>query len=154
MSYQIELVPSGVEGARSTMYRGGLKFDAGKPKILNLTKEELEVFVNDWRFKVSDSTDSGSTIEEAKVAISDAVSSAASSAGEQKLATQIEAIEDQADAPQKKVGNQNKEHSLLETLLKNHSRKELNEEAKFLGVENPESFANKAEVAQAIVEAQ
>ena len=68
MSYKIELVPSGVEGARPTMYRGGLKFNTGEPQVLNLTKEELEVFENDWRFKVSDSRDPGSTIEEARAA--------------------------------------------------------------------------------------
>lgn len=154
MSYKIELIPSGVSGARSTMYRGGLKFGLGEPKILELTAEELEVFENDWRFKVTASRDSGATLADAKVAEGSTVPSAVDIAGEEKPVAQIEALEDPLAASQEKMDDQSKELSVLDTLLKTHSREELNDEAKFLGVENPESFANKTEVAQAIVDAQ
>lgn len=154
MSYKIELVPSGVEGARPTMYRGGLKFNTGEPQVLNLTKEELEVFENDWRFKVSDSRDPGSTIEEAKAAIGDTIPSAVDIAGEEKPVPQIEAIEDQLATQEEEMDDKGQEPVVLATLLKTHSREELNDEAAFLGVENPELFANKTEVAQAIVDAQ
>lgn len=154
MSYKIELIPSGVSGARPTMFRGGLKFDIGQAQILDLTAEQLEVFENDWRFKVTASTDRGATLADTKAAIGETVPSAVDIAGEEKPMAEIEAIEDSLAASQEKVDGKSKELSVLDTLLKTHSREELNDEAKFLGVENPESFANKTEVAQAIVDAQ
>ena len=154
MSYKIELIPSGVSGARSTMFRGGLKFQLGEPQILDLTEEQLEVFENDWRFKVSASRDPGSTIQEAKAAIGDTIPSAVDIAGEEKPVPQIEAIEDQLATQEEEMDDKGQEPVVLATLLKTHSREELNDEAAFLGVENPELFANKTEVAQAIVDAQ
>lgn len=154
MSYQIELVQSGIAGARPTMFRSGIKFSVGEPLTLNLTKEEAEVFVNDWRFKVSAAKDTGATLAEAKAATGEVLPSAVDIAGEEKPAAEIEAIENQLAAQEKVVDDKGKELSPLDALLRDYSREELNKQAKALGIKKPGDFGNKTEVAQAIVDAQ
>lgn len=154
MSHKIELLKSSLPGARPTMFRGGIKFEVGQPQILNLTKDEVEVFENDWRFSVSSTKDSGATIEETKASERETVPSAIVDSGKEAVVSQAEIIKDSPVAQEEAVADEMEESSLLDTLLKGFSREELNEQAKVLGIEKPESFGNKTEVAQAIVDAQ
>ncbi len=148
MSYKIELVPSGVAGARSTMFRGGLKFEVGGPKILDLSKDELEVFTNDWRFKVSSTKDSGETIEETKAALGDALPPADSVTAQEAVVAPSAPVEDTATTQEESVSGEDAD---VKNLLKDHSREELDSIAQSLGLEGV--YANKTEVAQAIVDA-
>lgn len=148
MGYKVELIPSGESGARVSMWRCGVKFNLGEPQTLELTKEQAEVFENDWRFKITHTTDTSSTLETSPVAESETVLSADTTATETVDVDETEVVEDQAVArEEKKVGI-----VTVAELLKEHSREELNIYAGELGIESPELYANKTEVAQAIVD--
>lgn len=153
MSYKIELIPSGVSGARPTMFRCGQRFSVGQPQILDLTKEQLEEFKNDKRFKVSDSKDSGEKIASGTVAASETVSPTEGIFTEETIVDEVEAVEAEVVA-QEEVVDSEVETTTLEELLKENSRDELNEQAEFLGIKDAAAFANKKEVAQAIIDAQ
>ena len=153
MGYKIELLQSNAAGAKDFMYRAGIKFDVGQPQTLELTEEELEVFKNDWRFKISDSKDTGATDKKAKAAASKTVSSAGKPFAKPIADFEAEAVTD-TSAPQKEtVDGTVQELSFLDSLLKDFSREELNKQAKKLGIKKPETFDNKTEVAKAIVDA-
>lgn len=154
MSYKIELIPSGISGARNTMYRSGLKFEVGEAQILDLTDEELEVFENDWRFKVSDSKDSGAKIAGGAIAAGKGLLSPGHPDPEDFSVDEAETVEDSDVAPAQEAGSGNETTLYVEQLLKENSRDELDALARELGIEDPESLANKTEVAQAIVDKQ
>lgn len=152
-TYKIELVPSSNAGAGATMYRSGVKFTEREPEILELTQEEAEVFENDWRFEITDTKDSGETLEgrqarESKIAPPDVNPGA-----EEAVEGETETVETET-APQEEADSvDDTPADSVEDLLKNHSRDELDIQAAELGIENPQELANKTEVAQAIVDA-
>lgn len=153
MNYKVELVPSGVPGARSTFYRGGIKFSLGEPKILDLTDEEAEVFKNDWRLKVSDSKDPGRTLKEEAARYSEEIPPSFGTIDPKTVASKAEAVENTDTTSKENVGSETAGTESVETLLKDYSRDELDDIATELGVENADELANKTEVAQAIVAA-
>ena len=154
MGYKIELIPSGVAGAKPTMFRGGIKFEVGEAQVLDLNADELEVFKNDWRFKVSDTNDSGATLTQAKVAAGETVSQPVIDGTKEAVADTAEVVADKVVAQEEVANDKDKELFDLDVLLKDFSRGELNAQAKKFGIKKPEAFDNKTEVAQAIVDAQ
>lgn len=153
-SYEIELLPFNLTGAGETMYRLGRKFSVREPEVIELTDEQAEVFKNDWRFKVLDSTDRGKKLETGNVATSDIVPPAADTTNtEETVASETETVSDSDLTPEEEAGLKDEGTFNIEDLLKDNSREELNAQATKLGIENPEDFDNKTEVAQAIVDA-
>lgn len=153
MAHKIELIPSGISGARSTMFRCGTKFEIGKAQVLDLTSEQLEAFKSDVRFKVSDSKDSGEPLESGTSSKSETILPTSTSKGKAKSFKKVEVDENQNASSEEIVEDEVEEVASVETLLKNNSRDELNELAAACGIEDAESFENKTEVAQAIVAA-
>lgn len=151
MSYKIELIPSGISGARNTMYRSGLKFEVGQAQILDLTDEELEVFENDWRFKVSDSKDPGAKIAGGATSAGQTISPTDKPFAKPIADFEVETVENSNAAPAQEASSNDETTLYVEELLKENSRDELDALARELGIEDPESLANKTEVAQAIV---
>jgi hypothetical protein len=154
MSHKIELIPSGVSGARSTMFRCGQKFEIGEAKILDLTKEQLEEFKNDWRFKVSDSKDSGEKISGGTIATSETIPPTEGIFTEDSSTDEAETIANSDVAQEEEASDEVETEGNLEELLKKNSREELNVIAKSYGIQDADSFDNKTEVAQAIIDAQ
>lgn len=154
MSHKIELIPSGVSGARSTMFRCGQKFEIGEAKILDLTKEQLEEFKNDWRFKVSDSKDSGEKISGGTIATSETIPPTEGIFTEDSSTDEVATVADSDVTQEEEAGDEVETEGNLEELLKNNSRDELDSIAKGLGIDDPENLQNKTEVAQAIIDAQ
>lgn len=150
--YKIELIPSLVEGARTTMFRGGQEFEVKVPKVLELSDEEVRVFVNDWRFTVSDSTDSSKKNSSGNVKKGKTISSSGSIDGTETIVDTTQVVEDKSVAQEKKDADNSTKIPSLKDLKKNYSREELDTIAIEAGL-NPEGFNNKSEVAQAIVEA-
>jgi hypothetical protein len=152
MSHKIELLPSQVSGARDTMWRCGRKFEVNIPQVLDLTKDELEAFKNDWRFKVSDSNDPSEKVAGGATAKSETIPPADSASPKEKFADKVKAAKDRIVAQKEIVDNQDKELPDIDELLKTYSRDELDLQASELGIENPQQFNNKTEVAQAIID--
>lgn len=151
--YEIELQPSLAEGARTSMFRGGQEFEVKVPKILELTDDQVGVFYDDWRFKVSDSTDSSKKNKGGIVGKGKAIPYGDPIDEKEVFIPATQIVEDKPVAQEKKdVDNSTKIPSLKE-LKKNYSREELDTIAIEAGI-NPEGFNNKSEVAQAIVDAQ
>lgn len=152
-TYEIELLPSNIPGAKDTMFRGGLEFKVREPRILELTDEQLEVFDNDWRFKVTNSTGTPESVAGGETAQSEGIPSADELAGEEAAEIKAETLEDIAVTQAEAVSSEDPGEITIEDLLKSFSRDELDLQAAELGVSNPENFNNKTEVAQAIVDA-
>lgn len=148
MSYKVELIPSGLPGARPTMFRGGLKFEANEPRILELTKEQAEVFKNDWRFKISASKDSGETVEDAQAATREEPTPSIVGGTQETITSEVEAPTASFVASEETPSGETED---VKNLLKEHSREELDIMAGELGLDGP--FGNKTEVAQAILAA-
>jgi len=153
-SYEIELLPFNMSGARDTMYRLGRKFEVTQPVVLKLTEEQVEVFENDWRFKITDSTDEGGTLEGGTVSASETVSPTADTETEKEIVdSETETVQDSDVEPQETVGGETAQDSELDELLFNNDKDELVEIAKELGIKKAHKFKSKQEVAQAIVDA-
>lgn len=131
------------------MFRSGYRFDLGQPQILELSKEEVKVFEDDWRFKVSSAKAEKSKVKKGASSESETVLSADSDSTEEAVTSEAEIVEDSLVTQEEISGSED----TLETLLKTYSREELNELALGNKIENPENFANKTEVAQAILDA-
>ena len=152
-SYKIELLPSNVAGAGDTMFRLGRKFTVKEPQVFELTKEQAEVFENDWRFKIENSRDRGEAITSGDVTEGDTVPSAEGPAAEETIEDTTETVEDTTVKPQEEISGETEGALSIEDLLRDYSRDELNSLALELGVDAPETLPNKTEVAQAIVNA-
>ena len=48
--YEVTLLSTPASGAKKTMWRAGRQFEVKVTQVLELTKEEVEVFKNDKRF--------------------------------------------------------------------------------------------------------
>lgn len=153
-SHEIELLPFNISGAGSSMYRLGRKFSVNEPVVLELTKEQVEVFENDWRFKVTKSNEAGQPLESGDVAESEAISSTpATVAAEEVVANETEAVQDSPVEQEEETSSEDASNSEIDELIFNNNRDELNAIAKDLGVKKPDKLGSKEEVAQAIVDA-
>lgn len=154
MSYKIELIPSGISGARNTMFRCGVKFQIGEAQILDLTDEQAEAFKNDWRFKTTDSKDSGEKIAGGAIETSQTIPPTEGIFTEEIVVDKTKTVKNKTVTQEEIIYNENEQPYTLKELLKDHSREELDQIANDLNIKNPENFSNKSEVAKAIVDAQ
>jgi hypothetical protein len=173
-NYEVELLPSNESGAKGTMVRGGRVFAVKEPVVLALTKEEAEVFENDRRFQLSETSETPSESESSESTSgseSDAQGSGDESSEEDDSSedsdsedsSSDEAEEDTSESTDEEASEEDVEEDstedeeveevTVESLVKNNSRNELNALAVEAGVENPEALETKPEVAQAIVDA-
>lgn len=153
--YEVTLLSTPASGAKKTMWRAGRQFEVKVTQVLELTKEEVEVFKNDKRFKLSKATKASSEPKS-----SEKTSGSESDAqGGDETSTDNDSSEDQgsedssSDDTEEDSDEDTTTESRLDVLLK-ESRKDLDALATSLGVEAPEKLENKTEVAQAIVEAE
>jgi len=151
-TYKIELQASLQSGALKTMWRLGRQFEVKKPQVLELTEDEVEVFKNDPRFKIKDSTDSSEEIESGEASESDSVPPSSDAGAEEAVDSEIETEEDSVASLEEEEASGYASASKIDQLLKDNSREQLDALANELGIEG--TFANKTEVAQAIVKAQ
>lgn len=162
----VELLHTPANGAKRTMWRGGRQFKIKTPQLLELTEEEVEVYENDARFKVSDPSDQSETETDGEASGSEADSSETGDSGEEAnddsedqgsedSDSDGEEADSGSDSESEEDSDDNDPEAQVKELLKNNDREELNAKATELGVENPDRKEwNKPEVAQAIVEAQ
>lgn len=146
--YEVELKPSNEAGAKATMFRGGRSFELRKPQVLDLTKEEVELYQNDRRFKIKKTNAPSEPVESDEASEGEDVSQSAETAGEEVSTDESEDTTDTDTTPTEEASDE----VTVESLIKNNSREELNALAKEAGVEDPEKLENKPEVAQAIVD--
>lgn len=153
-SYEVELLPFNKPGAGSTMWRLARKFSVNEPVVLQLTKEQAEVFENDWRFKLSTSKDKGEPLEDGNVGESESVPPTAEApTAEETVDDSDEVVEDSDVELEEETSGEDEGATELEELLRDNNRAELDNLARELGIQNPQSLSNKTEVAQAIVDA-
>ena len=126
----------------------------GQPQILELTGEQREVFENDQRFKVSDSTDSSETLAGGSTSASKTVAPIEGIFTEAEHVDESETVEDQDVTQEKTVENETEKLDSVGDLLKDNSRDDLDAIARLEGIQNPDELPNKLEVAKAIVDAQ
>lgn len=160
----VELLHTPANGAKKTMWRGGRLFEVKKPQLLELTDEEVELYQNASRFKVSDPSDSENAEASGEASDSEADSSDGDSGEEANDGSEDQGSEDSdsddeeadsgSDSEVQEDEDDNDSEAQLKSLLQ-EKREDLNAKALELGVENPDRKEwNKPEVAQAIVEAQ
>lgn len=154
-SYEIELLPSSVSGASDKMYRLGRQFTTRETVVLELTQEQVEAFNNDWRFKVTDSNESGQSLEVRDVEeTGSGEAEVVAETTEETVDSPIETVEDSVVEPTQEDSTEDSSvPPTLEELLRDNDRDELNAKAKELGVKKPHKLESKEEVAQAIVDA-
>lgn len=151
---KVTLLSTPANGAKKTMWRAGRMFEVKSPQVLELTKEEVEVFKNDKRFKLSKASEADiEGVSSEATSGSESDSFAGITETEEDATTEDSDSEDSSSDEAEKVSSNDTEVSRVEGLLK-LSREELNAKAVSLNVENPEKLENKTEVAQAIVEAE
>lgn len=156
--YQVELTHTAANGAKRTMWRGGRQFEVKVPQVLDLTDEEVKVYEDDKRFKLStpgEASDEANEVEE--TSSSDSDSSDAGEASEEDTTAEDEASEDSStdEAEEASDDTQSEEEvSPVDALVRDNSRQDLDAKAEELGVENASKMENKLEVAQAIVDAE
>lgn len=165
--YEVTLLPSNQSAAKPTYYRGGLKFYANESQVLELTKEEVEVFKNDPRLQVKSSSDKGKGVKSEEATVrQDVPSDVTAEASEEESSNEVKDSEDTTSDEEKEVGGDPEEvpevveenptdkvKSLTEKEQLQLNRAKLDEYAKENGVENPESYETKKEVVEAIAEA-
>ena len=156
--YQVELTHTAANGAKRTMWRGGRQFEVKVPQVLDLTDEEVKVYEDDKRFKLStpgETVGEEDSVEE--TSSSDSDSSDAGEASEEDTTAEDEASEDSStdEAEEASDDAQSEEEvSPVDALVRDNSRQDLDAKAEELGVENASKMENKLEVAQAIVDAE
>lgn len=154
--YEVELQSTPSSGAKKTMWRGGRQFIVKVPQVLELTKEEAEVYSNDSRFKLSETDGSTAPADESQTT-SDSESDAPvddSETTEEDSNDEAQDSEDSTSDDTEEDSDESPEALTVDELVKNNTRKELDALAVEAGVEAPESYETKPEVAQAIVDAQ
>ena len=163
--YEVELQASQESGAKKTMWRAGREFEVKVAQVLELTKEEVEVFENDKRFKLSetdgtssqeDESDSSSSSEEDSSDSGDGSSEDDDSTedSDSEDSSSDETEENSDDSTEDESDDSSDEDEVtVDGLVKDNSRAELNALALESGIENPEALSGKPEVAQAIVDA-
>ncbi len=166
-SYEVELKSVPASGAKKTMWRAGRQFEVKVPQVLDLTKEEVEVFENDNRFTLSEADGSRVSTDESESS-SDSEADSSNDSSEEEAndssedsdsedSSSDEAEEDSDDSTEDESESSSEEEVVAPTvddLVRDNSRKELNALAVEAGVEDPEALNGKPEVAQAIVDAQ
>lgn len=165
----IELMSIPANGAKKTMWRGGRMFEVKKPQVLELTDEEVKVYEDDARFKVSDPTDSGEQEQGDEASDSEGDAQGSDSDSSSDDSSEGEDSEDQgSDDSEADSGSDPEDEAdedasdpedLVKALVQDNDRNELNAKAVEVGlVEKAEEadtkYKSKTEVAQAIVEAQ
>lgn len=169
-SYDVTLLPSASNAAKATYWRGGRQFAVHETQTLELTKEELEVYKNDGRFKIEDTTDSKeqeptdeagngeenssdvstpTTEENPTTEVTDTpdttVNQEEEVSGEDEGAKSQEPVEEETTTEE-----QSEEGDLTESQLLKLNRDKVNEYAVSKGLENPEQYETKKEVAEAL----
>ena len=151
--FKIELLHSRELGARNTMWRNGKEFEVGTPVVLELTEEEVKVFEDDPRFKISNSKDSGKADAGGDVGEGESVPSTADvDSGEETFDSENETSEDQDVEQEEEAGDEDPQ-TLSFDQLKRLGKDEL------ISIANDDLGigiavdATKAEIAQAIVDA-
>lgn len=166
--YEVELQASQESGAKKTMWRAGREFEVKVAQVLELTKEEVEVFENDKRFKLSE-TDGTSRQEDESESSSDSEEDSSTSTDESSEeddssedsdsedSSSDEAEENSDDSTEDESSDEDEQVTedelTVDGLVRDNSRAELNALALESGIENPEALSGKPEVAQAIVDA-
>ena len=163
--YKVTLLASGESGAKRTYYRGGRQFTVLEPQLIELTDEEVKVYADDKRIKLSEASDADLEANESESTSdseedsSDDSGSESSDESEEDDSTEDSDSEDSSSDEAEENSDDTTESTEVEPLtvdglVKNNSRNELNALAVEAGVEAPEALAGKPEVAQAIVDAQ
>lgn len=158
--YKVELRSIPASGAKRTMWRGGRQFEIKVPQVLELTKEEAEVYKDDKRFKLSKASkatsepnqtdqtgggEEGTPGEGAEGA--EANGSPGGSDSQDTTGDDTKEGSDDAPTPENQVDDR------LKKLLQK-KRAKLDKIASELKIENPDKMGSKEEVAQAIIEAE
>lgn len=166
--YELTLLPSMASAAKPTYYRGGLKFSVNETQVLELTKEEVEVFKNDARIQVKSSSDKSEPKESGEASVSEEVprtdtpesseeeSSNEVSDSEDKVSTPEEEASDSAPEATEEVVEEESSNEVKDITEKEQlklNREKLNAYAKERGIETPEQYETKKEVVDAIAEA-
>lgn len=165
-SYEVEMSHVAASGAKKTMWRAGRQFEVKVPQVLDLTKEEVEAFENDKRFTIKEASESSSSTDSSETTSDSEVdTSTTDSETEEDTSTEDSSSEDTSTSDSEEASDEDTEVSedtenqvdseevSVDQLVKDNSRAELNALAKETGIENPEAFSGKPEVAQAIVDA-
>lgn len=150
--YEIELLLSLALGARGTMWRKGQLFTVKSPVILELTSDEVKVFEDDARFKVTNSKDSGSKNAGGDVGQSENVSPTADDRSEETVDSKIETSETQTVESKEETGDEDTKVLSLDELkrLKKEELVSIANDDLGIGIAVD---ATKADIAQAIVDA-
>ena len=158
--YQVELTHTAANGAKRTMWRGGRQFEVKVPQVLDLTDEEVKVYEDDKRFKLStpgETVGEEDSVEETTGSDSDS-SDTETETSEEDTSSEDETSEDTASDETEETSDDSSEEDDTEArvaeLVKNNSRSDLDAKAEELGVEAPSKLDGKLEVAQAIVDAE
>lgn len=157
--YEVTLLSTPASGAKRTMWRGGRQFEVKVTQVLELTKEEAEVYKDDKRFKLSKATKatSGSESDE-KTSGSESDTSGGDETSTSNDETEASDSEDSSsddseeDSDESSEDEESSSEDELKRLLQK-KRSTLDKQAKSLGIENASELKDKLEVAQAIVDA-
>lgn len=157
--YEVTLESTPASGAKRTMWRGGRQFEVKVTQVLELTKEEVEVFKNDKRFKLSKATKTNSGSEPVETTSgSESDTSGGDETSPANDETEASDSEDSStdgseeDSDESTEDSEESNEDELKRLLQK-KRSTLDKQAKSLGIENAEELKDKLEVAQAIVDA-
>jgi len=150
--YEIELLLSLALGARGTMWRKGQLFTVKSPVILELTSDEVKVFEDDARFKVTDSKDSGSKNAGGDVGQGENVSPTADDRSEETVDSKIETSETQTVESKEETGDEDTKVLSLDELKRLKKEELISIANDDLGI-GIAVDATKADIAQAIVDA-
>lgn len=165
-SYDVTLLPSANNAAKATYWRGGRQFAVHETQTLDLTKEELEVYKNDGRFKIEGATDSKEQEPTTEVAKGEDDSrDTAPATTEENSTDEVKDSENTPATPEEKTDGEDEASQDSEPVVENSTdevkdlteaellklnRSKVNEYAVSKGVENPEQYDTKKEVAEAI----
>lgn len=192
-SYEVTLLPSANNAAKATYWRGGRQFAVHETQTLDLTKEELEVYKNDGRFKIENTGNSKEQEQTGEVDSSEVDSpSTAPETTEENSTDKVEDSKDSSDEPEEETTSQDKDvkssepevatdevvesvgeentpadepdttdqtvasdevEVLSESQLLKLNRDKVNEYAVSKGLENPQQYETKKEVAEALANA-
>ena len=152
-TYEIELLKSLALGAKNTMWRNGREFEHKMPVILELTDDEVKVFENDPRFKITVTKNSRSKNAGGDVGESESVSSAADVADSEETAeSEIETSETQDVESEEETGDEDAEALSIDELKRLKKDELISIANDDLGI-GIAVDATKADIAQAIVDA-
>lgn len=169
-SYDVTLLPSANNAAKATYWRGGRQFAVHETQTLDLTKEELEVYKNDGRFKIENTGNSKEQEQAGEVDSSEVDSpSAAPETTEENSTDEVKDSEGTPVAPEEKTDGDDKteessepveenstdevKQDLTESQLLKLNRAKVDEYAASKGLENPQQYETKKEVAEALANA-